>query len=215
MFYLTVLLPASIVTIIYSIMLFTHARTRGVGFCRVLLYNLAFLFAIIFVQISVYFAVENFRVNELLSGCFFQLFLHVIVGIALGVLYGITDTDKTEKESEKARLFIRNLTEEKKTDLTLKSESEKVDNGAILQHREGENSTKGGFCVGGAEELTLTAKKKSSSSVDMENTLKAEHVLSMVKNGGKVPKREIENAVDSLIKIVSSKKWVQAVFRSK
>jgi hypothetical protein len=173
---------------------------------RVLLLNGTLFLALISLQISVFFAVNSFRVNELLSGLFFQLFLQLIGGVLLTVFTGKNNLEKAIKESEKARLFIRGLSEEKKTDITAKSGEEKVDNGSILPYRDGVNPTKGGFDFVGADELTLNAKKKSSTTIDKENTLKAERILERVKNGEQINKREIESAVDSLIKVVSSKR---------
>lgn len=205
MFYLTVVLPTVIVTVIYFIMLFTHARMNGLNLRKVYLYDGALLSAIIFLQISIFFAVENFATNELLSGCFFTLSLHIVFGITISLFIGGKSMEKVAVESEKARLLIKDLIKNKDANLTVKQDNEKAENGSILQYREGEKSTIGGFDFSGASELTSSAKKKSKTTLERENTLNAERVLDKAKKGESNNKREIESAVDSLIKIVSSK----------
>ena len=113
--------------------------------------------------------------------------------------------EKVAVESEKARLLIKDLIKNKDANLTVKQDNEKAENGSILQYREGEKSTIGGFDFSGASELTSSAKKKSKTTLERENTLNAERVLDKAKKGESNNKREIESAVDSLIKIVSSK----------
>ena len=202
MYYLTVVLSSSIMSIIYYIMLFTHARENSLSVKRLHYLSSAFFFTIIFAQSSLFVAVESFKINEWLSGLFCQLFLQLFIGVIKMSFGRANNTYKKELESEKVRLFIRDLD----ANSLAKSEGEKVDNGTILQHRDGENSTKGGLDFDGASELTVNAKKKSSTSIDKECALKAEHLLDRVKKGEITHKREVENAIDSLIKIVSSKK---------
>ena len=206
MFFLTVVLPFTVVTVIYFIMFFTHVRINNLSHIKLYLLNGTFYFAVVFAQLSVFFAVQSFTINNVLSGCFFQAFLQLVGSIILSLFYEQNNNDKFKIESEKARLLIRNLSEEKQPDFVAKEKASKVENGTVLQHREVKTLTNGGFNFDGAKELTLGAKRKSSSSLERADAEKAEQILDKAQNGQNVQKREIENAVDSLIKIVSSKR---------
>lgn len=187
-------------------MFFTHVRINNLSHSKLYLLNVTFYFAVVFCELSVFFAVENFTIYNILSGCFFQAFLQLVGSVILTLFYEQNNYDKVEMESEKARLLIRNLSEERQTDLVVKEKSSKMENGTVLQHRDTETLTKGGFDFDGAKQLTLGAKRKSSTSLERADAQKAEQILDKAQNGEKVQKREIENAVDSLIKIVSSKR---------
>ena len=206
MYYLTVVLPSVVVTVIYFIMFFTHARMRSAKTLSKYISSLVVFLSILSMQLSVFFAVEIFKPNELLSGCFLQLFLFLIGNCLLTVFNSEKDAVKVSLEKEKARSFIRGLSMQKDVKNSKISDFSKNENGSVLSHREGDNSTKGGFDFVGAKELTLSAKEKSTTSTDRSNAIKAEQVLDKAQKGGGVQKREIENAVDSLLKIVSSKK---------
>ena len=206
MYYLTVVLPSVVVTVIYFIMFFTHARMRSAKILSKYISSLVVFLSILSMQLSVFFAVEIFKPNELLSGCFLQLFLFLIGNYLLTVFNSEKDAVKVSLEKEKARSFIRGLSMQKDVKNSKISDLSKYENGSVLPHREGDNSTKGGFDFVGAKELTLSAKEKSTTSTDRSNAIKAEQILDKAQKGGGVQKREIENAVDSLLKIVSSKK---------